>query len=317
MWRETDRAMAKIEATESRATKAVPAAGRTLPDVAPADGRTATIRRACRFIEAAVAGGEALTLKALAKHCRLSPWHFQRSFRAAMGVSPREYADTLRMGKFRNELQKGEGVAAATYGAGFGSSSRVYERADAALGMTPATYAKGGAGARIGYALATSPLGPLLAAATAKGICFVALGKPAPALVRALREEFPAADIERSNGAMASALAAILAHIEGEEPAIDLPLDIRATAFQRRVWSALRTIPAGETWSYAELAARIGSPGAQRAVGRACATNPVALVVPCHRAVRGDGGLGGYRWGPGIKRRLLDGETAGKVIHRK
>ncbi len=317
MWRDTDQAMAKTEAANGKTMKAAPDARGALSGTAFADGRTATIRRACRFIELAVADGEAPTLKALAKHCRMSPWHLQRSFRAAMGVSPREYADALRMGKFRSELQKGDGVAAATYGAGFGSSSRVYERAGAALGMTPATYAKGGAGARIGYALATSPLGPLLAAATEKGICFVALGRPEPVLVRALRAEFPAADIERCNGAMESALTTILAHIKGEEPTIDLPLDIRATAFQRRVWEALRSIPAGETWSYAELAAHIGSPGAQRAVGRACATNPVAVVVPCHRAVRSDGGLGGYRWGLGIKQRLLDGEGAGKIIHRK
>lgn len=321
MWRDADQAMAKTDTADGRTVKAARPARAATSDTPAGDSRTATIRRACRFIETAVADGEAPTLKALAKHCRMSPWHLQRSFRAAMGVSPREYADTLRMGKFRSELQKGDGVAAATYGAGFGSSSRVYERAGAALGMTPATYAKGGAGAQIGYALATSPLGPLLAAATGKGICFVALGKPEPALVRALREEFPAADIERSNGAMASALEAILAHLKGEEPAIDLPLDIRATAFQRRVWEALRTIPAGETWSYAALAAHIGSPGAQRAVGRACATNPVALVVPCHRAVRSDGGLGGYRWGLGIKQRLLAGEAGGeaegRLIHRK
>jgi AraC family transcriptional regulator of adaptative response/methylated-DNA-[protein]-cysteine methyltransferase len=316
MWHDTDQAMAK---THSRDGKVSVASGTArAPAVAPAgNGRTATIRRACRFIEAAVAEGEAPTLKALAAHCRMSPWHLQRSFRAAMGVTPREYADALRMGRFRSELQKGDGVAAATYGAGYGSSSRVYERAGSALGMTPATYAKGGAGAQIGYAVAPSPLGPLLAAATGKGICFVALGRPEATLVRALREEFPAAAIERCDGAMASALAAILAHIKGEEPAIDLPLDIRATAFQRRVWDALRSIPPGETWTYAELAAHIGRPGAQRAVGRACATNPVAVVVPCHRAIRSDGGLGGYRWGLGIKQRLIEGEAEGKIIHRK
>jgi AraC family transcriptional regulator of adaptative response/methylated-DNA-[protein]-cysteine methyltransferase len=293
-----------------------PAKG-TTERAAPETGRTAVIRRACRFLEATVADGTTPTLKALAAHCRMSPWHLQRSFRAAMGVTPRQYADAIRMGVFRNELQKGDGVAAATYGAGYGSSSRVYERAPDALGMTPATYAKGGAGARIGYAVAVSPLGPVLAAATGRGICFVALGQPAPKLVHALKSEFPAAAIERCDGAMASALEAILAHIKGEVPSIDLPLDIRATAFQRRVWDALRAIPPGETWTYAQLAAHIGKPGAQRAVGRACATNPVAVVVPCHRAVRSDGGLGGYRWGLGVKQKLIDGEVDKKVIHRK
>jgi AraC family transcriptional regulator of adaptative response/methylated-DNA-[protein]-cysteine methyltransferase len=285
--------------------------------VPAASGQTATLQRACRFIEAALDAGETPTLKALARHCRISPWHLQRSFRQAMGVTPRQYADALRMGKFRAELQKGDGVAAATYGAGYGSSSRVYERAPAALGMTPATYAKGGLGAHIAYAVAASPLGPLLAAATERGICFVALGQAESRLVRALKAEFPAAAIARDRGALTSVLDAILALVKGEVPSVDLPLDIRATAFQRRVWEALRRIPTGETRTYAELAAEIGRPGAQRAVGRACATNPIALVVPCHRALRSDGGLGGYRWGLDIKQSLIEGEAAGKIIHRK
>lgn len=284
---------------------------------ARASAQTATMRRACRFIEAAVEAGESPTLKSLAAHCRISPWHLQRSFRQAMGVTPRQYADALRMGRFRTELQKGDGVAAATYGAGYGSSSRVYERAPDALGMTPATYAKGGQGAHIAYALAPSPLGPVLAAATEKGICFVAIGQAESRLVRALKAEFPAAEIDRDRGALASALDAILAHVAGEVPTIDLPLDIRATAFQRRVWEALRQIPVGETRTYAQLATEIGHPGAQRAVGRACATNPVALVVPCHRALRSDGGLGGYRWGLDVKRALIEGEAQEKIIHRK
>lgn len=317
MLRDTGRDLGKTASQDSATGRTPSARASAGTGKTAGDGRTATIRRACRFIETAVAEGEAPTLKALAAHCRMSPWHLQRSFRAAMGVTPREYADAIRMGRFRSELQKGDGVAAATYGAGYGSSSRVYERAGDALGMTPATYAKGGAGAHIVYALAPSPLGPLLAAATGRGICFVALGRPEATLVRALNDEFPAAEIARSDGALANALTAILSHIRGEVPAIDLPLDIRATAFQRRVWEALRRIPAGETWTYAELAAHIGRPGAQRAVGRACATNPVAVVVPCHRAIRSDGGLGGYRWGLGIKQRLIEGETVGKVIHRK
>jgi AraC family transcriptional regulator of adaptative response/methylated-DNA-[protein]-cysteine methyltransferase len=244
---------------------------------------------------------------------RHEPWHLQRLFTRAMGVSPRQYADARRLKRFKAGLQQGDGVAAATYDAGYGSSSRVYERADAALGMTPATYAKGGRGARIRYALTATPLGQLLVAATERGICFISLGARREELEQRLRREFPAAEgIEHSEPVLASAVRAIVDFIAGKEPHINLPLDIRWTAFQRRVWEELRRIPLGETRSYGEIARALGQPHAQRAVGHACATNPVPLLVPCHRVVRGDGDLGGYRLGPERKRRLLEREAAQK-----
>jgi AraC family transcriptional regulator of adaptative response/methylated-DNA-[protein]-cysteine methyltransferase len=283
-----------------------------------ADPRLAAVERACRYIEARVDGTEgddigAVTLAELGGHCRVSPWHLQRLFKRVMGVTPRQYADARRLKRFKVGLQQGEGVAAATYDAGYGSSSRVYERAAAALGMTPATYAKGGRGARIRYAAAATPLGQMLVAATERGICFVGLGARREELERALRREFPAADgIERSEPELHAAVQAIVAFIGGEEPHIRLPLDIRATAFQRRVWEELRRIPTGETRTYGDIARAVGQPHAQRAVGHACATNPVPLIVPCHRVVRGDGGVGGYRWGAARKRRLLEREAARK-----
>jgi AraC family transcriptional regulator of adaptative response/methylated-DNA-[protein]-cysteine methyltransferase len=292
----------------------------------------AVVSRACRYIEARMgAGGPEdevdvdsaadgpVTLSELGRHCGLSPWHLQRLFKRVMGVTPRQYGDAHRVARLRSGLQQGDGVAAATYDAGFGSSSRVYERADATLGMTPASYARGGEGAHIVYAIAGSPLGRLLVAATAKGICFVSLRDSDGELEAALREEFPAAaEIRRDDAELGAAVAKILRNISGREPHIDLPLDVRATAFQRRVWEELRRIPAGQTRSYAAIARQIGTPSAQRAVGRACATNPVAIVVPCHRILREDGALGGYRWGLERKRALLrqeagaDGERSQK-----
>jgi len=287
------------------------------------DRRIAAVERACRYIEARIDGMDGgdvateeqgvVTLAELGSHCGMSPWHLQRLFTRAMGVSPRQYADARRLKRFKAGLQQGEGVAAATYDAGYGSSSRVYERAAAALGMTPATYARGGRGAQIRYAVTGTPLGQLLVAATDRGICFVSLGARREELEQRLRREFPAADsIEHSEPEMASAVRAIVDFIAGREPHINLPLDIRWTAFQRRVWQELRRIPLGETRSYGEIARALGQPHAQRAVGHACATNPVPLIVPCHRVVRGDGDLGGYRLGPDRKRKLLEQEAARK-----
>jgi AraC family transcriptional regulator, regulatory protein of adaptative response / methylated-DNA-[protein]-cysteine methyltransferase len=268
------------------------------------------IERACRFIEARVAEGERFTLAELGAHCGVSPWHLQRQFRRAMGVSPHDYGDQHRLARFRDELQQGEGVAAATYGAGYGSSSRVYERADGLIGMTPATYAKGGKGAEIAYGTAASPLGRLLAAATPRGICFVGLGDSDAMLERELRQNFHAAEsIRRDDGELGRALDALLAYLAGKEPHVALPVDIRATAFQRRVWQELQLIPLGETRSYGEIARSLGNAGASRAVGRACATNPIPLIVPCHRARGQNGGLTGYRWGIKRKAALLERES--------
>lgn len=282
------------------------------------------VRRACRYIERKIASEDEasdpgpVTLAELSRECATSPWHLQRLFKQAMGVSPRQYADACRLGRLKAGLQQGAGVAAATYDAGFGSASRVYERAPQALGMTPASYAKGGERAEIAYATANSPLGRLLVAATPKGVCFVSIGKADSPLIEALNKEFPAARrIYRDNQALGTALTAILAHLEGRAPHIDLPLDIQATAFQQRVWEELRRIPLGETLTYGEIASRLGQPTASRAVGRACATNPVAIVIPCHRACGADGSLTGYRWGKGVKQELLTREAAKVDIHRK
>ena len=286
----------------------------TRDDTAPA-GQLDLVRRACALLDAAAAAEAGIpTLAELAAELGVSPWHLQRVFRRHVGVSPRDYADARREDRLRQGLRGGESVAEATYGAGYGSSSRVYEDAARRLGMTPASYAKGGAGARIAYASAASPLGRLLVAATAKGVCFVALRDDDAALVSALEAEFPNAErIGRDDDAILPALQAVLDYLHGQSPHLDLPLDVRATAFQRRVWQGLLAIPPGETRSYGALADQLGAPGAARAVGSACANNPVALVIPCHRVTRADGGLGGYRWGVAAKKALLKREKEGQA----
>ncbi|MDX1575418.1 MAG: methylated-DNA--[protein]-cysteine S-methyltransferase [Kiloniellales bacterium] len=281
----------------------------TAPAKAASRSQLALVERACALIDARA--GERVTLGALGEELGVSPWHLQRLFRKVMGVSPRDYADALRSGQFRRQLRQGESIAGATYGAGYGSSSRVYEVAGQQLGMTPATYARGGRGASIVYAVVDSPLGRLLVAATEAGVCFVSLGEDDGELVTALEAEFPEADtIERDDARVGPSLDALVAYLSGETPHVDLPLDVRATAFQRRVWQELIAIPLGETRSYSEIAARLGLPKGQRAVGRACATNPVSLIIPCHRALRESGELGGYRWGLKRKRALLEHEIA-------
>ncbi len=266
------------------------------------------VRRACDLIDAQE--GERLTLAEIAHALDVSPWHLQRLFKRVMGVSPRDYADARRNAAFREQLKNGESIAQATYGAGYGSSSRVYERAERMLGMTPASYAKGGKGAVIVYDIVDSPLGRLLVAATAKGLCFLSLGDDDAALVEELEHEFPQAEsITRDQHSIAQSVSLVIDFLEGKIPHAELPLDVRATAFQRRVWNELIAIPCGETRTYSEIAEILGAPRAQRAVGRACATNPVSLVIPCHRALREDGGLGGYRWGVERKAALLEGEA--------
>lgn len=282
---------------------------RCTPTRGVSPGNLARVRAACAHIDAHQ--GQAITLADLAVAVGLSPWHLQRLFKRAMGVSPRDYADARRARRFRDELKNGESVAGATYGAGYGSSSRVYEQAQAQLGMTPASFAKGGKGAHIVYAIVESMLGRLLVAATAHGVCFLCLGDTDAPLIAALHGDFPRADsIAPDEAAIAPAVDAVLRHLAGETPHVDLPLDVRATAFQRRVWQELIAIPPGETRSYSEIAEALGVPRGQRAVGRACATNPVSIVIPCHRALRADGTLGGYRWGLRRKQALLRQEAA-------
>lgn len=266
------------------------------------------VREACAMIDGNE--GERMTLAEIAGALEISPWHLQRLFKRVMGVSPRDYGDARRGAAFRKQLKEGESIAQATYGAGYGSSSRVYERAERLLGMTPASYAKGGKGAKIAYDVVVSPLGHLLVAATAKGLCFLSLGSSDEALVEKLRNEFPEAEsITRDQHSIAQSVAVVMAFLEGKTPNAELPLDVRATAFQRRVWQELIAIPCGETRSYSEIAESLGVPKGQRAVGRACATNPVALVIPCHRALRENGQLGGYRWGLERKAALLEHEA--------
>ncbi|MDP7652118.1 MAG: bifunctional DNA-binding transcriptional regulator/O6-methylguanine-DNA methyltransferase Ada [Rhodospirillales bacterium] len=280
---------------------------RCRPEDAPgADKTLATVRRLCRIIEEADEGIP--TLATLGAQVGLSPHHLQRLFARVMGISPRQYGAALRLGRVKEVLKDGEPVSAALYGAGYGSSSRLYEKAPDHLGMTPVSYAKGGKGAAIAYAIAASPLGRLLVAATERGVCMVSLGDDDAALEKELANDYPAAAIRRDDGALGQRLGAILAHLEGRQPHVQLPLDVRATAFQWQVWQRLCAIPMGETRTYGEIAADLGRPKAARAVGRACATNPVSLVVPCHRAVGADGAVTGYRWGVGRKKALLERE---------
>lgn len=270
--------------------------------------QVALVRRACDLIDGQDC--ERMTLAQIARALEVSPWHLQRLFKRVMGVSPRDYADARRNAAFRAQLKNGQSIAQATYGAGYGSSSRVYERAERMLGMTPASYAKGGKGAVICYDIVDSPLGRLLVAATARGLCFLSLGRDDAKLIQELKHEFPKAEsITRDQHSIAQSVSVVIDFLEGKIPHPELPLDVRATAFQRRVWNELIAIPCGETRTYSEIAELMGIPHGQRAVGRACATNPVSLVIPCHRALREDGGLGGYRWGLEFKAALLEGEA--------
>src|ERR1039457_579867 len=253
-----------------------------------------------------------LTLAELSKRVGGSPFHLQRLFKRATGLSPREYQSARRMQHVKHGLRKGDDVTTALYDAGFGSPSRLYEKSSQQLGMTPGAYRRGGAGMTIQYAIVPSPLGRLLVAATSRGLCAVRFGENASELERELREEFRAAEIRRDDAALQPYLQPLLASLRGENATIDLPLDVRATAFQKKVWDALREIPAGETLSYSEVARAIGDPKAVRAVATACASNPVALAVPCHRVVRRDGELAGYRWGIERKKKLLEQERTNR-----
>jgi AraC family transcriptional regulator, regulatory protein of adaptative response / methylated-DNA-[protein]-cysteine methyltransferase len=264
--------------------------------------------RACRIIEANL--DQAPTLGKLGAQIGVSPFHLQRIFKRATGITPRQYADACRIDRLKARLKQGDTVTTALYEAGYGSSSRLYEQAPKRLGMTPATYQRGGAGAHIHYTITRSPIGQLLVAATKRGICFVSLGDDSAALEASLAGEYPAATLQRDDAMLGEWVDAIVRHLSGEQTQLELPLDVRATAFQWRVWDALLAIPYGSTRTYGEIAAALGQPTAARAVARACATNPVALVVPCHRVVGEGGDLRGYRWGLERKRKLLDQENA-------
>ena len=273
------------------------------------------VRRACRLLEEN--SGERITLVALAREVGMSPHHLQRTFKRTIGISPRQYADALRLGRLKKRLQGKDSVTMAMYEAGYGSASRLYETSTARLGMTPGAYRDGGRGIHIQYAVAETPIGRVLVAATEHGICSVRIAEPERTMEAALRREFPAATIRRDRDGLSEWVQQLTRHLEGRAPKLDLPVDVRATAFQWRVWEALRSIPYGETRTYREVALSIGAPRAARAVGRACATNPVALVIPCHRVVREGGALGGYAWGLGIKKQLLESERRGAARARR
>jgi AraC family transcriptional regulator of adaptative response/methylated-DNA-[protein]-cysteine methyltransferase len=276
------------------------------------DPRTQAVAKVCREIESSVRDGNEtpVTLSALSAAVGMSPHQLERAFRSVMGITPRQYADAQRMRRLKSQLRKGDDVTTALYDAGFGSSSRLYERAPSHLGMTPATYRQGGAGMRVNYTIVDSPLGRLLVGATDRGISALYLGESDERLEEALRKEYSRAEIRRDRNGLEGWVTKILAHLRGREPNLDLPTDVQATAFQRRVWEELRRIPYGTTRTYSQVARAIGRPSAIRAVARACATNPVSVVVPCHRVVRGDGNLAGYRWGLERKRALLEQESA-------
>jgi len=262
------------------------------------------IRRVCRALEARPA--DPPTLAELARQFHLSPAHLQRTFKQLVGVTPKQYSLALRLQRFKEELRDGDTVTTAAFNAGFNGLSQLYE--SPLLGMTPACYQAGGAAAEIGYVISESPLGWLLVAATPQGVCAVKLGDSPRALEAELRSEFAAATLQSDQPGLRQWVGAILEYLRGEQPHLDLPTDVRATAFQRRVWEELRRIPFGETRSYSEVAAALGQPRAVRAVARACAVNPTALIVPCHRVIGEDGKLRGYRWGLERKRRLLEQE---------
>ncbi|NPV91695.1 MAG: bifunctional DNA-binding transcriptional regulator/O6-methylguanine-DNA methyltransferase Ada [Firmicutes bacterium] len=271
------------------------------------DHQVELVRQACRAIESHD-GHQPLTLASLAALLHIDPYHLQKTFKKHLGVTPREYLSGLRRDRLKQLCREGWDVASALHQAGYGSSSRLYESAPTILGMTPGAYSRGGKGMSIGYTLVDSPLGRLLAAATPRGVCAVYLGESDPSLEEALAQEYPAADIRRDDAGLQAAAEELVAHLAGRQPSLDLPLDIRATAFQLRVYQELKAIPYGGTSTYQEIAERLGDPGACRAVARACAGNPAALLIPCHRVVRKDGGLAGYRWGIERKKRLLETE---------
>lgn len=263
----------------------------------------------CRYIEQHL--DEPVTLADLSKEFKQSPFHLQRRFKAALGITPREYADSCRLRLLKRNLQAGDNVTRAMYDAGYGSSSRLYEKTASQLGMTPDKYRRGAIAATLRYACADSPLGRMLIAATDKGVCSIQFARSDGELIEGLKREFPFATRKPDEGGLKTWVTALLAKMSGRKPDAALPLDIRATAFQRRVWTYLQSIPFGGTQSYKEVAKGIGQPTASRAVARACATNPVAVAIPCHRVVREDGNISGYRWGVERKKALLEMEQRG------
>ncbi|HEU4681951.1 MAG TPA: bifunctional DNA-binding transcriptional regulator/O6-methylguanine-DNA methyltransferase Ada [Gemmatimonadales bacterium] len=279
---------------------------RCKPDQPPMDEQHAVmVTEACRLIEST---SRVLTLEELARNAGVSAFHFHRVFRALTGVTPREYATRQRGERVRKELTKTATVTAAIYESGYNSNGRFYGESEEMLGMTPTAYRYGGAKAEIRFAVGECSLGSILVARSQRGVCAILLGDDPDALARDLQDRFPRASLIGGDPEFEALVARVVGLVEAPARGVDLPLDIRGTAFQQRVWQALREIPAGSTASYRDIAGRIGSPGSVRAVAQACAANPLAVAIPCHRVVRTDGGLSGYRWGVERKRALLQRE---------
>jgi AraC family transcriptional regulator, regulatory protein of adaptative response / methylated-DNA-[protein]-cysteine methyltransferase len=275
---------------------------------------TRRIRKVCDLIKSNPSA--TLSLKDLAEHAGLSPFHLQRRFKAIVGVTPKEFQQAERLKTLKSGLKSAGSVTDAIYDAGFGSSSRVYEHVDTRLGMTPQQYRQGGRGLVISHAGADTPLGRVMIGATDRGICFIQFGDIDADLEQQLAQEYPAAERMPMPAAQAETFAtwmrALGAYLAGRQPDLNLPVDVRGTAFQLRVWRYLQTVPYGEVQSYTEVAKAIGQPKAARAVASACARNTIALAIPCHRVIRGNGELGGYRWGLERKRALIDRERASR-----
>lgn len=281
---------------------------RCKPDQPPmAERQAAMVAEACRTIEAAE---ETPDLETLAAKAGISPFHFHRVFKSVAGVTPKAYASAHRAGRVRQALATSGTVTEAIYDAGFNSGGRFYAQSAQVLGMTPTRFRAGGEAAVIRFAIAECSLGSILVAATAKGVCAILLGDDPEALARDLQDRFSRAELIGGDAEFEALVAKVVGFVERPGLGLDLPLDVRGTAFQQRVWQALREIPAGETAGYAEIAEKIGSPRAVRAVAQACAANAIAVAIPCHRVVRTDGALSGYRWGVERKRALLDREAA-------
>ncbi|MEJ2630713.1 MAG: bifunctional DNA-binding transcriptional regulator/O6-methylguanine-DNA methyltransferase Ada [Acidihalobacter sp.] len=281
---------------------------RCRPDQATLTERhAAAITAACRMIETA---DTPPGVDALAGAVGMSRFHFQRVFKELTGITPRAYAAAHRGGRARRALAQGSSVTEALYDAGFNSSGRFYEAAPALLGMTPTAYRDGGTGLGIRFALGECWLGTVLVAATDKGVCAISLGDEPDVLLRELQQRFPKAQLIGGDADFERSIAEVIGFLQAPERGLELPLDIRGTAFQQRVWQALREIPSGSTANYADIARRIGQPAATRAVARACAANPLAVAIPCHRVIRTDGSLSGYRWGVERKQALLEREAS-------
>lgn len=268
--------------------------------------RAALVAGLCRFIENAE---QMPSLQALAEHAGLSAWHLHRLFKAVTGVTPRAYAAARRAAQVRAELKRCATVTDAIYSAGYNSSGRFYEQSRQTLGMAPATYRRGGADTEIRFAIGQCSLGAILVAASQRGVCAIFLGDDPDRLARDLQDHFPRATLIGADAGFEQLVAKVVGLVEAPRLGLDLPLDLRGTVFQLRVWQALREIPGGATLSYRDVARRIGAPQAVRAVAAACAANPLAVAIPCHRVVRSDGGLSGYRWGVERKRALLEREA--------